>query len=494
MSLHFRIHCLGTCRQIAAIFLNQVGRCLVVGALCAHPVLSQTPNELTASDKSALVKVKLAPTQIAKSGVQATKPTRAKFAVDIKLTGRVSINEDRLAHIFPIVEGQVESVKVGLGDSVKEGDILVAVRSREVGSAKLDLFQARLALELAALRLKQQEEISTNTHELLESLRQQESITEIQNKFSGRTMGDYRDKLFSSYSSFLKSNADVDRLAEVVSSGAVSSKQLAWAKTAREADQATFLSKVEQVDYELRTSLLQARQQVKEAETRVAVTTTNLKIMGCRHEEIALIDPASQGEEISNYSIRAPLQGTVIAKDVVLREQIRPDAQIMAIADLSTVWIEANIYEKDVPLLESIKDKAITVRSAAWPNREFEAKIFYTGEIMEEATRTISMRAIATNTNKILKPGMFVNIEFQSAQSDEPVIQIPQNALLEHEGQVFVFVQTAAGEFERRNVRIGSKSTQSVVIEEGIRDDDLVVTGGGFILKSKMLESLMGEE
>ncbi len=147
--------------------------------------------------------------------------------------------------------------------------------------------------------------------------------------------------------------------------------------------------------------------------------------MGCQADEIEKIDPAKQGEEVASYSLRAPLTGTVIAKDVVLKEQIRPDTQIMAIADLSTVWIEANIYEKDVPLLESIKDKSIKVRNAAWPNRQFEAKIFYTGEIMEEATRTIAMRAIAKNSDKLLKPGMFVDIQFQTAENDESVLQLP---------------------------------------------------------------------
>ncbi len=392
------------------------------------------------------------------------------------------------------MNGQVESVRVGLGESVKEGETLVTVQSREIGNAKLDLFQARLALELARLRLKQQEEISSNTGQLLQALKQQESIASVQEKFMGRTMGDYRDKLFTAYSSYLKSSADVDRLSDVVNSGAVSTKQLAWAKSGRDADQATFLSKIEQVDYELKTSLLQATQMVKEAETKVSVITTNLKIMGCLAADIENIDPASQGEEISNHSIRAPLAGTVIAKDVVLREQIRPDAQIMAIADLSTVWIEANVYEKDLPILESLQDKTIQVRNAAWPNRQFDAKIFYTGEIMEEATRTVSMRAIAQNPQRLLKPGMFVNIEFQTADSDQAVLQISPQALFEHEGKEFVFVQTAEGNFERRDVRTGPKNHHTIVIQAGLSEQDQVVVAGGFVLKSKMLASLLGDE
>ncbi len=231
-------------------------------------IACQEPAAPTAKDdKSAVVetagRIKVSDLQLEKAGIRMARPTKAKFAVDIKLTGRVALNEDRLAHIFPIVNGQVESVKVGLGDSVSEGDPLVTVHSREVGNAKLDLFQARLALELAQLKLKQQQEISDNTIELLQALKTQDSIAGIQDKMTGRAMGDYRDKLISSYTSYLKSNADVDRLSDVVNSGAVSSKQFAWAKSTRDADQAAFLSKMEQVDYELKTSLLQATQLVR---------------------------------------------------------------------------------------------------------------------------------------------------------------------------------------------------------------------------------------
>lgn len=463
---------------------------------CFELTLAQVPNNSGTTSKKATelpLRVSVSQLQIKKSGIRTEKPVKEPFTFKISLTGRVSLNEDRLAHIFPIVSGQVESVDVRLGDVVKEGDLLVTVHSREVGTAKLDLFQAKLALELASLKLKLQEELAGNTKELLGALQKREEITEIQSRFSGRTMGDYREKLLQSYSGYIKSEADVQRLSSIANSGAISSKQLVWAQASRNADLATFLSRIEQVEYELKTSLLQASQLVKEADTRVAVSATNLRIMGCRNEDIADIDPKQQGEAVSDYSIRAPFQGTVISKDVVLREQIRPETQIMSIADLSTVWIEANIYEKDVPLLESLKTRSIRVRNAVWPDREFEATIFYTGEIMDEKTRTISMRAIAKNTGKVLKPGMFVNIDFQAGHSNAPVIQIPSDAIIEHEGKQFVFVNSDDGQFERRDVQVGAKNETMIVIENGLHEADSVVVAGGFLLKSKMLEGLLGE-
>ena len=197
---------------------------------------------------------------------------------------------------------------------------------------------------------------------------------------------------------------------------------------------------------------------------------------------------------MSDYYIRAPFSGTVISKDVVLREQIRPETQIMSIADTSSVWIEADVYEKDAPLLESLKGRPVIVRNSAWPDREFEARIFFTGEIMDEKTRTIAMRAVANNNNHLLKPGMFVTISFSSQVDPQSVVQVPSGAVLEYAGVHFVFVKLNETTFERRDVEIGESNGTMTVIRRGISKLNTVVTSGGFILKSKMLEAFMGDE
>jgi cobalt-zinc-cadmium efflux system membrane fusion protein len=438
--------------------------------------------------------VSLTDAQRASANIQVVSPLWKEFSRSISLTGKIALNEERLAHIFPIVTGQVESVQVALGDIVREGDLLVVVHSREIGTAKLDLYQAKNQLELATLKLKLQDELATNTQELVDALREKEEIVALQERFAGRSMGDYRERLLQSYAALVKSEADVERLAGIADSGAISSKQLLAAKTARNADAATFFARLEQIEYELQTTRLQATQLVKEAESRVAIATTNLQILGVDKEDLESIDPVRQGAAISKYSIRAPLSGTVISKDVVLREQVRPETQIMSIADTSSVWIEANVYEKDTPLLEALKGQPIRVRNAAWPDREFMAKIFFTGEIMDEKTRTISMRAVADNSKHLLKPGMFVNVDFQSKHDGTPVLQIPSGCVLEHAGIPFVFVQRSPQVFERRVVEVGESNGSMTIIKKGIAGSDAVVASGGFILKSKLLEGLMGEE
>lgn len=427
------------------------------------------------------------------SGLKIEPVSRIKFTDTVQLTGKVSLNEDKIAHIYPMIEGSVDQVQVGLGQVVKADDLLVVVHSREIGQAKLELYQARLQQEIAVVKDNIQREIAGNTRNLLDVLRKREPITQIESKFRSRSMGNYRERLLQAYASYLKSEADVDRLEEPTKTGAIAAKQFLAAESNRNADLATFQARIEQIEYELRTALLLSSQAVKEAATRVAVAATSLRILGCEEKDIKSIDPNSQGETISHYSIRAPLNGTVISKDVTLKEHLRPDTQILSIADLSTVWITADIYEKNIPLLKSLAGKPVRVLNEAWPDKTFQARIFYTGEIMDQSTRTIAMRAIAKNQDHLLKPGMFVTIEFD-LESDEEILAIPNSAIQEHAGKSFVFVHQGAGEFEKRLIKPGKQNQTTTVVLEGLSAGEPVVLNGGFILKSKMLEDLMGEE
>lgn len=427
------------------------------------------------------------------SGIQVEPVRRQPFEKILHLTGKVSLNEDRLAHIYSMVEGTVADVAVSLGQTAKRDDLLVVIHSREIGAAKLQLYQARLQLELANAKNDMQTIITANAKELLSSLRSNMAIREIEQKFRDRPLGDYRERAVASYAAFLKSEADMLRLEGVAESGAVSGKTLLAATATRNADQAIFQARIEQIQYELTTSTLLTSQAVKEAEAKVLVLATSLRILNVDAEDIDQIDPEEQGKSLSHYAIRAPFDGTVLTKDVVLRDRVRPDVMLLSLADLSTVWVTANIYEEHLPFLDLLKDQTITIRNDALPDHKFTAKVFYTGEIMDEATRTISLRAIADNAEHFLKPGMFVKIELPISQQPTPLL-VPLSAVQEHEGKKFVFVLQGADRFVRRDIVVGPANDSSVVVKKGVSEGEPVVTTGGFIVKSQMLSELMGEE
>lgn len=431
-------------------------------------------------------------TQWKASSIRIEPVKRLSLSKTLKLTGQISLNQDRVAHIYSMVEGTVDDVSVRLGQKVKAEDRLAVIHSREVGSAKLILYQARLQLELAKTQHELETTIAANANELLVALRQGRDMQQIDAEFRDRPMGEFRERALSSYAALLKSEADVLRLEGVSQSGAVSGKTLLSATAKRNADRATFQARIEQIQYELQTSTLMTGQAVKEAEATVLVAATNLKILNVDDQEISDIDPAKQGEKLSHYMIRAPFDGTVLTKDVVLREQVRPDVMLLSIADLSTVWVKADVYEEHLPILDSFQDQTVTLRNDALPEHQFQAKVFYTGEIMDDETRTISLRAIADNPEHRLKPGMFVDIELPVVHPES--IVIPSSAVQQHQGKTFVFVLREDRQFETRDVVIGETNGDSVAVRSGLSENESVVTNGSFILKSQLLADLLGEE
>ncbi|WP_302120124.1 efflux RND transporter periplasmic adaptor subunit [Allorhodopirellula heiligendammensis] len=467
---------------------------MALGMIAAFsPAFAQSPSHDAGVAAPNAAVVTLPQDQWRAAGITLAPVTRAPFENTLRLTGKISLNEDRVAHIYSLVEGTVSDVPVTLGQRVQTDDLLAVIHSREVGEAKLQLYQDRLQVELANIQHQMQTKVAGNASELLDALRNNTGIDEIERQFRDRPMGDFRERVVAAYAAYLKSAADVVRLEGISETGAVSGKQLLTARANRNADQATFQSRIEQIQHELHTSTVMSSQAVKMAEAKALVSATSLRILNVPANEIDHIDPVNQGETISHYAIRAPFDGTILTKDVVLSEQVRPDVLLFSIADLSTVWVTANIYEEHLPLLDSFKNQTVKLRNDALPEQSFTAKVFYTGDVMDETTRTISLRAIADNSGHHLKPGMFINIELPTSQPTASVL-IPSSAVQEHAGQTFVFVLNGTNDFHRRDVKLGLANESSVVVEQGLHDGESIVVQGGFILKSQLLADLMGEE
>lgn len=424
------------------------------------------------------------------AGIEIAAALRRPLARTVLLTGKVALNEDRLAHIHPLVSGRVDEVRIRFGDRVKTGDVLVVVQSAEVGDAKLALFQARQRRAFVEARHRWQTDVARNTRRLAAAIRAEKPFETIGDEFEDLPMGDAREKLMSAYAAVYRSARDLERLRPLSADGVIAAKQLLTAEAQHTANESALQALREQIEQDLRQMLLVSEQAVAESRTTVAVAEKRLAILGFSAAQIDDIDPALQGEALAHYEVTAPFDGTVITKDVVLQERVGPETQILSVADLSTVWVTADVFEKHLPLLRGLAGGTVTVRADAWPDREFPARVFYTGDIIDERSRTIAMRAEADNAEGLLNPGMFVTVEFPGAETTD-VVQTAPGAVLEHGGRSFVFVHLGDERFERRDVVVGGRTPTAVEILAGLDPDTPVVVAGGFALKSRLLADLL---
>lgn len=410
----------------------------------------------------------------------------------VELTGKVALNEDRVAHVFPMVEGRIAEVKVQFGKKVNQGELLVVVQSKEVGQSMLQLFQDRLQRDFAIVKDKWTQGVSQSALDMIRLIRDGAEIEQIEKQLRDRSIGEYREKLMTAFITNYKAQHQFTRLSTLSRQGAATDRQVFDAEADVKSSRAALQALLEQVQQDAQQAALVSTQTVKDLQTRVFVGETALRILGFSDDDLAVIDPKTHGESVSHYPIRAPFDGTVISKDVVLLERVGPESQILSIADLTSVWITTDIFEEHLPLLRELEHPVIRFHTPSWPGKTFEATIFYTGDVVQESSRTVAMRALADNQDGYLKPGLFVNVDFPLPVGD-PVTKVPVSAVLEHGGKTFVFVHRGADEFERRDIVTGRRNATAIEICDGVKPGEMVVTRGGFALKTRMLADLLAE-
>jgi Cu(I)/Ag(I) efflux system membrane fusion protein len=189
------------------------------------------------------------------------------------------------------------------------------------------------------------------------------------------------------------------------------------------------------------------------------------------------------GEAKRTYVYRAPADGMVIEKMAVAGQMMKPGERIYRLADLSSVWVLAQIYEQDLPFVQAGQDA--TVRVTYGPEKLFEGKVETLLPQVEEQTRTATARIVLPNPDGYLRPGMFVDVRFAAQLADSAVL-VPDMAVLRSGERNTVFVARGDGSFEPRELKLGYRSQGNMYeVRDGLEAGERVVTSGQFMLDSE---------
>ena len=211
----------------------------------------------------------------------------------------------------------------------------------------------------------------------------------------------------------------------------------------------------------------QAQSDYAQAQSEFARSDLRLRAIGASFE---------QRDESRLLSLKAPVSGSIIdlqvAPGAVLNDST---AAVMTIANLDTIWVTANVPEKDTALVAT--DQAVEVSFPAYPGQTFSGKVLFVSDVLEPDTRRTKVRIAFDNPDKALKPGMFANAAFIAPALSRLVV--PTSALLMTSDTTSVFIEVADWAFERRNVEIAYQERNTAVIKSGLRPGDRVVVKGG---------------
>ena len=204
-----------------------------------------------------------------------------------------------------------------------------------------------------------------------------------------------------------------------------------------------------------------------------------LALLDLQSEDIASIEEARTAREAITF--RSPVSGFVLEKRIVRGMHITPGQSLYTIADLSVVWVEADVYENEIALMRVGQRAAITLD--AYRGESFEGRAIYIYPFVQENTRTVKVRFQLANTRMRLKPGMYANVEIE--RPNVMALTVPSNAVLDSGAQQIVFVSKGEGIFTPRTVKIGRRLTDRIEILDGLTEGEQVATGATFFLDSE---------
>jgi cobalt-zinc-cadmium efflux system membrane fusion protein len=246
-----------------------------------------------------------------------------------------------------------------------------------------------------------------------------------------------------------KAQSDFDRASDLFQHNAIANKEVINAQNA----------------------LAQAKAAVEQAHASREQYSRRLQMFG--------IEPGKFGQQVE---VRSPLAGKVLELNVAAGEYRNDtNAQLMTIANLSTVWVSADVPESSIRLVQAGERVDITL--AAYPNEVFRGRVTRIADTVDPQTRTIKVRAELDNPKGRFRPEMFGSIRHTESTQVRPVT--PVGAVIQGDGHNVVFIEKGPGRFQQTEITMGKRTGDLLPVLSGLKAGDRVVTDGAMLLKSE---------
>jgi len=333
--------------------------------------------------------------QMREFGIETGPATSGILPVEIVLPGEVVVNADRLAHVVPRVSGVVREVHKNLGDSVRQGEVMAVLESRELADSTAALLAARESVALAESNHAREEQLWKK------KISPEQDFIEAKNKL---------------------------------------------------------------------------------AEAKIELQTAELKLiaLGFSREYISQI-ASRRDEDIILYRITAPFNGTVMEKHISIGEVLKDDSAAFLIADLTSVWVNLDVQQKDLRLIKVGQTATIGIGTET---SGISGRVNFLEPIATETNRTIHARVVVPNADGRLRPGLFVTGRILVDRLNVPVL-VPNDALVLVDDAMCVFVKEDEA-FRPQSVTTGRTDSGYTEITSGLVPGQLYATRGAFTLKSEL--------
>ncbi len=215
------------------------------------------------------------------------------------------------------------------------------------------------------------------------------------------------------------------------------------------------------------------------SESLYAAARRRLELWDISDEQIKEI--SSRNAPVKNLTVYSPISGYVLTRNAFPRQRITPETELYTVADLSTVWVMADLYEYEVDAIKLGQTAKMTL--AYYTGRSFQGKVVYINPQVDNTSRTVKVRLEFPNPDMQLKPDMYANVEFSVNYGRR--LAVPEEAVMDSGLETTVFVDRGNGYLEPRKVELGEKVDHLYIVRSGLKEGERVVTSGNFLVDSE---------
>jgi cobalt-zinc-cadmium efflux system membrane fusion protein len=395
------------------------------------------------------------------------------------------------------VDGIVSRVFAKVRQRVAKGESLAEVSSPAVGTARDDVRKREDDRQIERKAAEWDATIATNVAALLAALESHPPLEQIEEQFKDRVLGNYRETILGAYSRLLYVEK-VDAGTRQLGAGGVLSGRIVEERTSNlEIARSSFAATCEEALFQTRQDRDKARARLDQAERLVQVAREHLRTLvgskleadvGGQGAADGVVDVEGQGDAgtLSTLVLRTPFAGIVEDVFVARGERVQAGDRLFVVADTSTLWVRAQIHERQWTTVEVQEGQEVAVNVPGSAEHNTTARINHVGATVEAESRSVPLVAELENDDAHYKPGMFVWVDLPQGQ-ERAGLAVPVAAVMRHGGQAFVFVPAGAGRYRRVDIVVGDESQGYVEVKSGLEAGQQVVAEGAFLLKSELL-------
>ncbi len=438
--------------------------------------------------------VVLTPEKLAVAGIRIGIAERAPLQATRTIAGRLDYDQERHVAIKSACDGILLQMLVHPGDAVASGQTVAVISSPAVGAARSTV-QSRLAeLELAKTEKQWRETICTGVEQLVDLIRARRTPEDIAQALAGDSLGEFREKIVTAYTRARLGQKVVDNSREAAERGAIAVSVQQQRESELQTSSAALEAVLDQSLFEVRQQCAAASSALAKAERQVDISLQELNTLlgpAARQATRAQFQNA-EDDLLSQVDLISPLAGTVEERNLSVGERVAVGEAVFVVADVSALWAVADVREHDWQAITVDVGQAVEISSPAIGDQVFPGKVLIVGRRVDPATGAAPLIASLTVADPRLRPGLFIRMTVPITEPRE-VLAVPEQAVVVHEGEHFVFLAENESTFHRANVTVGETQGGMTEIISGLSAGQRLAVSGLFKLKSELLLAGEGE-